>query len=371
MARILYSMAGEGRGHATRVRTIVEALRHEHELILLASDDAYEFLSSKYSSATSNVFIRRIPGLRFHYTRSQLNLTKSLAAGAAFWWRLPSLVGELGEMIDEYYPALAITDFEPALAQAALKRGVPIISLDHQHFLTTCDLSSLPLALRGYSQLMGLLMRMLDIRPTTTIVSSFFKAPLVAGLQSVLQVGPLLRPELRDLTPTRGSHLVSYLRKSSQPRVLEMLSSCDRDVHVYGLGERKSEGNLRFREIDEQSFAYDMADCAAVVGAAGNQTLGEALHFGKPVFALPESHHHEQLINAHFLKSMQAGDWIAAEAAEPRQLRHFLNRMDEFGAHAAGYQGKIDGTSQALNEINRFLPQQQRSKRRGSLIHAA
>ena len=96
MARILYSMAGEGRGHATRVRTMVEALRHEHELVLLAPDEAYEFLAPKYPSPASNVFVRRIPGLRFHYTRSRLNLTKSLLAGAAFWWRLPSLIDQLG-----------------------------------------------------------------------------------------------------------------------------------------------------------------------------------------------------------------------------------------------------------------------------------
>ena len=63
MARILYSMCGEGRGHAARVRAIVEALRREHEIILLAPDDAYDFLASRYSAATSNVFIRRIPGL--------------------------------------------------------------------------------------------------------------------------------------------------------------------------------------------------------------------------------------------------------------------------------------------------------------------
>lgn len=371
MARILYSMAGEGRGHATRVRTIVEALRHEHELILLASDEAYEFLASKYSSATSNVFIRRIPGLRFHYSRGRLNLTKSLVAGASFWWRLPSLVDELGKLIDECYPALAITDFEPALAQAAFKRGVPLVSLDHQHFLTTSDLSTLPLMLRGYAHLMGLVVGAFAIRPMATIVSSFFKAPLRSGCERVLQVGPLLRPELRGLVPTRGTHLVSYLRKSTPPRVLEMLAACDRDVHVYGLGERKADGNLRFREIDEQTFAYDLADCAAVVGGAGNQTLGEALHFGKPVFAMPESAHHEQLINAHFLKAMQVGDWTTAESADRCHLEQFLNRLDVFENHALDYQGRIDGTSQAINEINRFLPKTRRSQRLGVLVGAA
>src|SRR5262245_7699994 len=330
MARILYSMAGEGRGHATRVRTIVEALRHEHEFILLASDEAYEFLSPKYDSLASNVFVRRIPGMRFEYTGSRLNLTKSFCAGAAFWWRLPSVIDELGELIDNYYPALAIADFEPALAHAAVRHGVPLISLDHQHFLTTYDLSMLPLKLRCYAQFMSLIMGTMAVRPTVTIVSSFFQAPLRDFDRRVLQVGPLLRPELRQLQPTRGAHLVSYLRKATSPRVLEMLAACNRDVVIYGLGERKSEGNLRFREIDPQTFAYDLADCCAVIGAAGNQTLGEALYLGKPILAFPEQHHHEQLINAHFLKTMRAGDSTIAEAAEPNDLHDFLFNLDEF-----------------------------------------
>ena len=371
MARILYSMAGEGRGHATRVRTIVEALRHEHELILLASDEAYDFLSPKYASPASNVFVRRIPGMRFHYTRARLDLTQSFVSGVKFWWRLPSLIDELGELIDEYYPALAITDFEPALAQAAVRRGVPLISLDHQHFLTTYDLSSLPLALRCYAQFMGLAMGTMSVRPTLTIVSSFFQAPLRDSDRRVLQVGPLLRSELRSLQPTRGGHIVSYLRKTTSPRVLEMLTACNRDVVVYGLGERKSEGNLRFREIDEQTFAYDLADCAAVVGAAGNQTLGEALHFGKPILALPEQNHHEQLINAHFLKAMGAGDWTTAELAEPSHLQAFLANLGKFEHYASKYQGQLDGTPQALAEIGRFLPQSRGSRRTTTLTNAA
>jgi len=218
---------------------------------------------------------------------------------------------------------------------------------------------------------MGVAMGTMAVRPTVTIVSSFFQSPLRDSDRRVLQIGPLLRPELRQLQPTKGEHIVSYLRKSASPRVLEALAACNRDVIVYGLGERKSEGRLRFREIDEQTFAYDLADCAAVIGAAGNQTLGEALHFGKPILALPEQNHHEQLINAHFLKAMGAGDWTIAESAEPNHLRAFLADIDRFEHHASKYRGQLDGTPQALAEIGRFLPQSRGSRRTTSLTNAA
>ena len=65
MSTIFYSMAGEGRGHATRVRTVVENLRANHRLVLFAPGAAHDLLAPLY--AGSEVEVRRIPGLVFHY----------------------------------------------------------------------------------------------------------------------------------------------------------------------------------------------------------------------------------------------------------------------------------------------------------------
>src|SRR5690348_6036303 len=109
MARIFYSMAGEGGGHAARVRTLVEHLRHEHELVLFAPDDAFEFLSRCYSSdkATANVRLQRIPGLRFHYTGRKLDLMKSIGRGLTYaGWTLPRLVRVLRRRMRAHRPDL-------------------------------------------------------------------------------------------------------------------------------------------------------------------------------------------------------------------------------------------------------------------------
>ena len=65
MATIFYSLAGEGRGHATRVRTIVEQLRSEHRFVIFAPGDAFDMLAPLY--AESDVVVQRIEGLRFAY----------------------------------------------------------------------------------------------------------------------------------------------------------------------------------------------------------------------------------------------------------------------------------------------------------------
>lgn len=65
MAKILYSTCGEGRGHATRVRAVVEALRSDHQFVILAPGDAYHLLAPHYHQ--SEIKVHRMAGLRFQY----------------------------------------------------------------------------------------------------------------------------------------------------------------------------------------------------------------------------------------------------------------------------------------------------------------
>ena len=357
MPKIFYSMCGEGRGHAARVRSMVERLRHTHELVLFAPDQAFEFLSPRYPDGTKNVSVRRIPGLRFYYTRGRLDLSKTLALAVGYLIKLPGLIAQLKRAIRQEQPDLVITDFEPALPRAARACGVPYVSLDHQHFLVACDLTRLPRRLQRWATMMGLAVRAHHSTQQSTIVSSFFAAPLKPGFEDVIQVGPLLRPELFDVKAELGDHLVSYFRSNTPPNVLEVLAQTGREVRLYGLGARKREGNLRFMPFDERTFIEDVATSSALIGAAGNQSLGEAIFLGKPVFALPEEKHHEQLINAHFLDDMGAGSWTTLEAVTPVSVNRFLGNLEEYRSRLQPFRGSIDGTSRALQEVGRFLPE--------------
>lgn len=359
MAKIFYSMAGEGRGHAARVRTLVEHLRDEHELWLFASDDAYEFLSRCYGPAAALPTVRlvRIPGLRFHYTHGRLDLTKSVLNGLGYAFSaLPRLVRAFRRRIEAVRPDLIVTDFEPALARAAAAERVPLLSLDHQHVLLTYDLSSLPTGLQWYAWLMGFAVRWHTPRPSQIVASSFYSPPLKRGWSGVRQIGPMIRPEVAAAEPTTGDYLLSYLRSATPSRVLDVLAQAGLPVKVYGLGERPAAGPLTFCPIHEQRFVDDLAGCQAVVCAAGNQLLGESLYFGKPVLALPEQHHHEQLINAYFIAQLGVGMWTALERFGVDDLTSFVSQMDVYRTEAQRLQGRLDGTADALSCIRGLLP---------------
>lgn len=364
MARIFYSMAGEGRGHAVRVRTLVEHLRQDHELVLFAPDEAYDFLVQSYGDDRSveNVRLLRIPGIKFHYTGGKLDLFKSIGHGLTYARReLPKLVEAFRRRIEAEQPDLCISDFEPSLPRAARQGGVPLMSLDHQHVLLAYDLRSLPQLLRRYAWWMSWSIRCYyGSGDYEAVASSFYSPPLKPGFSHVRQVGPMLRDDLVAMAPQQGNFLLSYLRANTPPRVLETLAASGWEVRVYGLGERPRQGRVTFHAINERQFVGDLASCAALVSAAGNQLLGESLFLGKPVFAIPEEMHHEQQINACFLKQMGAGDWTTLETFSSVPLTRFLSRLDDYRNSTAALCGRLNGTPDALSAIRDALARRTR-----------
>ncbi len=345
---------GEGRGHAARARTVVEQLRDRHRIVLYTSHDALEFLEKQYGDS-DDVAVRAIPGLKFHYTGKRLDLTKTIREGLAMWWGQNKLVEPLVEDIRGEQPQLVVSDFEPLMARAAHRTGVPVLSFDHQHFLIAYDLSALPLWLRAWAKSMTLAIRMFGIGQQKTVVSGFFHPPLRKGHEDVVQVGPMLRPTIRGREPTDGDFILSYLRRQTPERVVDMLANLGTPVRVYGLGSRSPHDQVEFFEVDEASFTKALVSCRAVVAAAGNQLLGEALYLGKPFFALPEGKHFEQCINAHFLKKLGGGDWAAIEKVNKSQLDDFLRATDEYRANLCGRREEFDGNDAAVAAIEAML----------------
>jgi len=356
MAKIFYSMAGEGRGHATRVRAVVEQLRRRHEIVLYAPGDAHQLLAPIYEG--TDVVVRRISCLRFSYTQKRLNPIATARDGARYLMRLPSLVREIRRDVDRESPDLAITDFEPALPRAAKAAGVPFLNLDHQHFLVYCDLGCLPPSLRMHAWTWGKVVERYYNGQVESVISSFFRAQLKRRLpEPVTQIGVLLQPEILAAKPHDGRGLVVYLRKFASKALLSALQSIGRPTRIYGLGELPSQGCLHFRAVDQARFLEDLAESEALVTTAGNQVVGEALFLGKPVLAFPESNNYEQSINAYFLKQAGTGDTADWRRVGYTDITRFLDRLGEFKAKID--REALNGNPAAMEAIERLLPREQ------------
>ena len=354
MARIIYSMAGEGRGHATRAKTVIDQLtRRQHEVVILAPEFAYKLLSELYRN-NERVTVEEIPGLLFHYSKCRLDFSRTALAAIDYVRGLPLLVARLQQRIERFEPDLAITDFEPALPRAAKLAGVPWMSVDHQHFLVVSDFDPLPKSLQwkawGMAQIVGQYYR----NPAKMVVSSFYFPEVKPRYQNVVQTGVLLREQVVNSHPEKGDHLVAYIRRFATPPMMEALQKCGHEVRIYGLGEKPSDGNLRFRPISEDGFLDDLRTCNALISNAGNQLLGEALYLDKPILVFPEAKNFEQEINARFLKLGGGGDWCFVDEFDSTRLEKFLGSLDGFQCQTP--KSQLNGNPATMQAIESMLP---------------
>lgn len=355
MATIYYGMAGEGRGHATRVKAIDDDLSRHHRIVLYAPGEAWDFLYPAYKG--SAIEVRHLDGLSFHYDKKgQLNYYRTLFEGLRKYLGFPSRIYRIRKDMELDRPDLVITDFDPLLPRAAEQLHIPYLSIDHQHFLRTYDLSELPRRLRLHAAIMGLGVRCFYGSQKATIVSSFYFPPLRQGLDNVYQVGVLLRPKVLDIgshPPPGESFLTVYLRRPVSRRVLRALRGCGMPVHVFGQGELPDEADLHFHKIDNATLLDHLARGCALVCTAGNQLVGEALHLGKPVLALPEPSNHEQEINGHFVAAMGVGECRSLARLRSRHIAEFLSRLDTYRSSIP--KGSIAGNQAVQNIINQAL----------------
>jgi uncharacterized protein (TIGR00661 family) len=359
---IHYAVCGEGRGHATRVRAAVEELSRDLRVRILACGDAWSFLRRVY--AGTDVAVTRIPGLRFAYSREgMLDYVTTGVRSLRYFRRFAGLVDFLAREMERERPALAITDFEPALPVAARRAGVPLVSFDHQHFLTAFDLRELPLRLRARAAFLSPFVRLACRGQARTIVSSFYDVPLRPEAKDAVRVGVLLRPEVLRAVPTDEGHLVAYIRRNPTPRVLDALARLSIPVRVYGLGARPRQGRLDFRPTANETFVTDLASARALVATAGNQLLGEALYLGKPILTFPEPGNFEQEINAFFLPRTGGGEAYAADRLSPALLRQFLERHEWY--RDAVEPGAVAGNVPAAAAIRGVLRSPARRSRPG------
>lgn len=354
MAKLFYSVSGEGRGHATRAATMIEELRNDHEIVVYAPDLGYELLRTIYGG--SEIEVRRVPGVPHVYTRCNRmapmrtgwNILKS-------YMRSPITVRRFEKHFERAAPDLVITDFEPVLPRAAKRCGVPFVSLTHQHFLKVSDLSALPASLQRHAWLCSKLVDLCYQGQADTIVSSFYFPPLKPRWRDVTQVGVLLRPEILNARPEVGDHLVVYLRRFASPEVMHAIEVSGREAHVYGLGAQPSRGRLQFHAVDPDRFVEHLATCKALVSTAGNQLVGEALYLGKPVLAFPEPGQKEQYINGHYLQASGAGSVCEMDQVMPATVLNFLKNWEAFRSKID--RSRLCGNQAALNAIRRNIPQ--------------
>lgn len=347
MARVLYGIHGTGHGHAMRGLTLARRLP-EHEFLFVANDDAARVLEPEFR-------VHRLPNLGTVFKNYQVDLAATIARAVPLLARRKRHIAEALRLMERFRPDVCMTDLEYFVPRAAEQAGLPCLTLDHQHIITSCR-HSLPPDMRVDALLQGLTPRFL-FRPTdANLIISFYAPPLLPQFQQNTRIAPpILRDRVLSLSPHDAGHILVYQSNSTHRRLIDFLrAATTRTCYVFGYSrEEGREGNVIFRRKSEEEFLRLLEGCAYVIQGGGHTLMGEALHLGKPILSLPLGAMVEQRFNALYLERLGYGMQADLMRLAPDMLRDFESHLPQYRAAIAT--GHFCGNDLVFSLVDGFI----------------
>jgi uncharacterized protein (TIGR00661 family) len=323
MAKIIYAVAGEGFGHASRAHLVGQRfLDAGHEVIFAASHRGLLYLREYYGDRVKEIF-----GLTFDYSKGYVDPVATVWKNLIQLPRGNRLNRELFEQVYKpFQPDLVITDFEPFSAWWAWRNRVPFLSIDNEHMLITCRLDHRLRDIRHRINA-SLVVRFHYIGARAYVVTNFFKAPLRSRV--AVLAPPIVRPAIARLQPSDAGHIVIYATTGThEEQWRDVLGRFARqEFHIYGFNKKAEWRNCIFKEASTEGFATDLAASRGVIASAGYSLISECLYLRKKMLLLPLAGQYEQIINARYVEKLGLGVW--SKQVEESAVSRFLDRLRE------------------------------------------
>jgi uncharacterized protein (TIGR00661 family) len=322
MARIIYAVAGEGFGHASRVHLIAQRfLDAGHDVLFASSHRGLLYLRQYYGEKVHEIF-----GLTYEYSRGYVEPIATIHKNLA---QLTVGTRMNKKLFDQVYwpfqPDLVITDFEPFSGWWAWYHKVPFISLDNEHMLTMCKLDHRlrNLVPRATSMLVT---RLHCVGARAYVMINFFKAPLKH--ERAVLAPPVVRDAVTGLTPSNEGHIVLYSTTGThEDRLRDTLFKFPgRKFLVYGFNKDVAARNCVFKKRSTEGFLRDLAASRGVIASAGFSLMSECLYLRKRMLLLPLAGQYEQIINAHYAEKLGLG--VSSPRLTEASLARFLAQID-------------------------------------------
>ena len=331
MANILYGVNGEGAGHSTRAKEVLNHLRNRgHTLHVASFDRGLRNLSDEFE-------VTEIFGFRFAYVNNRVRYKRTIVKNLVTIRQAAKSVSRLKELIADWKIDLVITDFEPLSCHVGHGMGLPVISIDNQHCLTNA-IVSYPRQYRRDAAAAKLVTRLMTPHADAYLVISFFTAPVKR--RDTFLFPPLVRQEILEASPTQGEHVLVYVT-SPAPALAKVLSVVRGRFIAYGFGRDGEDGNVVYKKPSLEGFMRDLTSAKAIVANSGFSLVSEALHLGKPYLAVPVKHQFEQIFNSHWLQKMVYGAYW--EELNKERVESFLYNLPRYREKLAEYPRQGNG----------------------------
>ena len=359
--RILYGVVGEGMGHAIRSRVVLDELVKHHDVQVVVSGRAHDYLAKR---AGEHLAVKKIWGFSIvtedNEVKNFRTLLENLKGAVTGGW--PRNVKAYFDIADHFRPDVVISDFESWSYLYGKNQRLPVVSVDNMQVINRCQHD--PEILRGHETSFQIAKGIIKAKVPGAyhyLITTFFYPPVRKKRTSLHP--PILRPEILAAKPEPGGHLLVYQTNTTNQELPELLKRTGVECRIYGmrrdLREEVRDGTLVYKPFSEAGFIHDLRTSRGVVASAGFTLMGEAVYLHRPMLTEPVGKQFEQIINARYLQ--REGFGLHAEQIDAAALGQFLERVPEFEKNLAGY-GQ-DGNVDLLTKLEAVLQSAARGDR--------
>lgn len=298
--KILYGVQGTGNGHITRARAMQAAFAKagvEVDWVFSGRDQ------DKYFDMEAFGDYRVFKGLTFATKDGRIDLLKTFADAS-----LGQMYQDIRELDLSQYQLL-VTDFEPVVAWAAKKQGVPCIGIGHQYAFD----NDIPKAANSVA--------------SDAIMKWFAPVSLGVGVHWHHFGAPILPPiieaESNEDQPSEGT--LVYLPFEQSHQVLKTLCQFNhRFIFHCGDIEPGQYDNVIVKGFSREGFKESLHSTDGVICNAGFELASEALSLGRKVMVKPLKGQMEQSSNALALTVLGLG--LSTAQIDSRAIERFLTQ---------------------------------------------
>ncbi len=368
--RVLVTVCGIGLGHATRVVSVLNELKKEAKVRVVASGIALKYLCDAGYPA------KDIRSIDFESDRFTFNTFSTLVDNIDLPLNFTMNYFTLSDIMDEFNPDVVLCDSEPTSFVISKLKKVKLAVLTNL-FSSMEDARKLPKAVMNRNtrsqiiiveKLLNTVMKQSDLilNPAFIGRKSLSKKLRFTGLivrkkPEELKSESYLKRKLGDdfyLVSFGGSPSGNALFDRLSEVLLEfsdknfVISSCFRAKF------KKEYKNLLIFPFIDNYLDY-LKVCRGIISTAGHSTLSETFVYRKPSMVVPIHNHVEQMANAHLLDRLGLARACFLKGPEDvstlkKNLKKFFSDEEDFRRKLEKFNVNADGAEEVTAALTRL-----------------
>ena len=316
MAKILYGVTGQGSGHSSRSREIIDYLESEGHIVKVVS------YGKGYKNLKDSFDVENIFGLYFSYKNNEVQYLSTLFKNLLKTPEAIKSINKVFKIVDDFKPQIVFSDFEPISGLVANIKKLPLISIDNHHSITNTKIE-FPKKYNQEAFAAKAVIRSMFFNTKTCLVTAFAKTEV--NNKKTFLFPPILRKEVLETKTGEEDYILVYLTSEFQG-LMDLLKNINKKFVVYGFEQDKKEGNLIFKKDSQGGFLKDLAKCEGIIANAGFTLITESLYLKKPYLALPVVRQFEQILNAFQLEQLGYGKYW--DELNKEKIENFLYNIN-------------------------------------------